>query len=60
MPAETFGIREFVNLFVQIILFYLRHKEVIDNLLPGDLPAHMDALANGLDGVKALNPDGPL
>lgn len=60
MASETFGVREFVNLFLLALQFYLRHKENIDDLLPGDLPAHMNALVDAMDTIRALNLEGPL
>lgn len=55
-----FGVREFVNLFLAVLEFYLRHKENIDAALGGDLPAHMDALVSAMDDIRELNPAGPL
>lgn len=60
MSSPSFGVREFVNLFIFALEFYLRHKENIDALLPGDLPAHMNALVDAMDTIRSFNVPGPL
>lgn len=56
---NAFGVREFVNLLVALLRFYLRHKPAIDAALGGDLAAAMTELANASESIESINEPGP-
>lgn len=60
MASEELGLREWVNLIVFAIEFYLRHKDNIDANASGPVKSAMETLASAVDAIRSLNPPGPL
>lgn len=60
MSQENFGVREFVNLALAFIGFYLRHKDNIDDAVGPTVAAALLALATASDEIRDLNDFGPL
>jgi len=60
MASENYGVREFVNLIVFLISFYLRHKDNIDDAVGPTVASALSTVANAVDEIKELNAFGPL
>lgn len=59
MAADGFGVRQFVNLFVVLIEFYLRHKIEIDEVLDSPAKSALSSLTSAFNDIAELNPRGP-
>jgi hypothetical protein len=60
MAQATFGVREFVNLFLFFIAFYNRHRDNIRDAAGDTVGDALDTLASAEDAIRALNAFGPL
>jgi len=60
MASSEFGVRQFVNLVLLLIEFYLRHKDAIDDNLPAAVAIGMTDMAGLVDEIRAVNAPGPL
>lgn len=60
MASETFGVREFVNLCIVLLHFYLRHKEDIDAAVEPGITSALDTLVANINALQDLNPPGPI
>lgn len=60
MASTYFGVREFVNLVLFLIGFYLRHKENIDNAVGPEVASALQTVSDASEAIRALNEFGPL
>lgn len=60
MSQANFGVREFVNLALFFLNFYLRHKDNIDDALGSTGATALTTLAGLMDEIRELNDFGPL
>jgi len=59
MASETLGIREFANLALFLLRFYLRHKDNIDDNLNETVVNALTDLVAAMDQIAELNDPGP-
>lgn len=59
MANPDFGVREFINLLVIALEFYLRHKANIDENLEPQTKSNLESLAGVLNSLRAMNIPGP-
>lgn len=59
MANPDFGVREFINLLLALLAFYLRHKPNIDANLQEGTVATLENLVALMPAFQAMNIPGP-